>query len=167
MLTDIKIQKQDYDFLRKNENIKKGHNANNALFAFLVLAIIGGVCLICGGVLQINLLFIIASVLTLISLIGLIICIFMARSCAEDLKEYAEIMKKYKLNAKSLKSEMEKFDKIVNDIKYIDEEIVRLNTSIEKNSIEAKNIKNQFKMIFGCEIKNYYSEDMFTVIFLT
>lgn len=159
LLKGIKIQKQDYDFLRKNENIKKGHNANNALFAFLVLAIIGGVCLICGGMLQYNILFIAASVLTLISLVGLIICIFIARSCAEDLKRYSEIMKNYKLSSKNLNSELENFDKVVNDIKFIDEEIVRLNTNVEKNSIEAKNTQKQFKMLFGCEIQNYYSEN--------
>ena len=159
LLKDIKIQKQDYDFLRKNENIKKGHNANNALFAFLVLAIVGGVCLICGGMLHFNILFIFASVLTLISLVGLIICIFIARSCAEDLKRYSEIMKNYKLSSKNLNLELENFDKVVNDIKFIDEEIVRLNTNVEKNSIEAKNIQKQFKMLFGCEIQNYYSEN--------
>lgn len=158
LLKDIKIQKQDYDFLRKNDNIKKGHNSNNALFAFLVLAIIGGVCLICGGMLHYNILFIIASVLTLISLVGLIICVFIARSCADDLKRYTEIMKRYKLNAKNLKIELENFDKVDNDIKYIDEEIVKLNTAVERNSIEMKNIQKQFKMLFGCDIQNYYSE---------
>lgn len=161
LMHNVKIQKNDYDFLRSDNNVRKGHKVGSAVYTFLMLAILGGVALVCGGVFHINLLFIISAVVTLIALACMIVSILILRSCSEDLKRYSEILKKYHLNAKTLKTEMENFKDIVGDIRFIDEEISKLNTEIEAKSMELESLRKQFRLNFGYDIQNYYSQNSY------
>ena len=161
LLNGVKIQKSDYDFLKSQNNVKKGHKVNSAIYIFMLLAIIGGISLICGGVFHINLLFIISAVVTLLALACMIVCILILRSCVEDLKKYTEILKKYHINSKQIRVELNNFDNIVGDIRFIDEEIVKLNSEVESKAMELGALQKQFRLDFGYDIQNYYSQNSY------
>lgn len=161
LLNGVKIQKSDYDFLKKDNKIRKGHKLNLTTYIFLLFAITGAVSLVCGGVLKVNLLFTISAVVTLLALGCMIVCILILRTCAEDMKKYSDILKKYNFNSKSIRVELENFDKIVGDIRFLDEEIDKLNAEIEARNIELVNIQRKFRANFGYEIQNYYSQNSY------
>lgn len=156
LLNGKKLTKEDYDFVKDNVSVQKAIFANKASFYLIFIAILGGIALLCGGILKNKITLILGSVIALAALFGIIFCLFIARKNAYDLKRYHKLLIDKGLDSKSIKTEILNFEKVLNDIKYIDEELIKLKLEIDKNNFVMKNLQKQFEMKFGCALNDYY-----------
>ena len=153
---DVLLSAEEYRFLKNDKNAHRGHLAKDAMYACLLVAILGFIGIACGGIMRMSIILILSAVVTILGIVGFVVGLFVSRSCADEMKKYADILKKHSMSTKTIKIEMEKFEKVASDVNFLEEEIAKLNLEIEKKSAEKSVIERQFFDIFGCRIENFY-----------
>lgn len=156
ILRGKKLSKDDFDFLSDNQNIAKATNASRISFYMMFAGIVGAVAMLCGGILKNNISFVFGLIILIVSLIGVLGCVFVSRKHADEIKRFRNLLKEKGLDKTSLKTEMKLFEKDIGDFKHFEEEIEKLNFEIEKNLQQSTDLQKHFEMKFGCPLKNYF-----------
>lgn len=156
MLNGVKINSDDYSLLKNLSSISKATFAGMVNYVFIILAILGAIGLVVGGLAKINILLYIGGSVTLLSLFGVIVCSIISKHNADDVKRYHDILKDKNISKNSIEQEVLNFEKVENDVSFIDGEIERLQAGIEKNTFDLQNLRKRFELSYGCKIEDYY-----------
>lgn len=156
MLNGVKINKEEYSFLKNLTSVSKTAFANVVNYVFIILAVIGAIGLVVGGLAKLNVLLYIGGGLTLLSLLGIVVCAVISKRNYADVKHYHDILRNKNISKNLLPQEISNFEKVESDVAFVDSEIEKLQRSIEKNKFDLQNLRSKFELSFGCKIEDYY-----------